>query len=221
MKTHSYSFSQAINFQIEIETATVKNYLPKGIDPLEIRPDTSLVSFTAFNFNDDTPIGSFNEIIFSIMVKTYFSDFGLPKAGFFPINVAATTNAAKDHAVSNYHLPHYNKIDITFENGSNGILLSCYENGNLFLRFKQKNNHLTYEKKKEYYQLFTMHDKDIFRSDIIVSGDSYEHQDSSGVFECHDSLFFKDFQISKIHNKPFYENYYKSGKETMSEIFKS
>lgn len=218
IRSIDYKFNCVINCLTEIETDNIKGLLPKNLYPFEVHPDLSLLSIIGFDFYD-TPVGKYQEIIIGILTQAYLTpEKNIPKATIFPINLATTSDASRQHAIDNYKLPHYLKnIDISFDTKGPKKILKCKEDNKIFLNIELVIENKG-EKAKEYHQSLIYSAEKIFLSKIYIDANICETQDEKGNIELTNHDFFKNININSINNTPYLERFASTGVETMFEL---
>ena len=84
MSLGSYNFHTGVSAFFEMATADARALLPQHLEPIEVRHQRSVLSVTAFLF-DDSVVGPYTEIMFSVIVPPTVAQWGQhAKAGFFP-----------------------------------------------------------------------------------------------------------------------------------------
>jgi hypothetical protein len=92
MSVGSYRFKSGVSAFFEMATADAREVLPDHLEPIEVTHQRSILSVTAFLF-DDSVVGPYTELMFSVIVPPMVAEWGQhAKAGFFPF-LAATSSA--------------------------------------------------------------------------------------------------------------------------------
>jgi len=117
-----YSFKNAINGFFEFPTENARRILPSHLEPVEPHHGTSVLAMTAFDF-DKSEVGPYGEVVMAIVVAPLVKPGArLPKAAMYPYRVATTTQAAREHAIERWHLPHWMEdVAIEWTNGGRGM----------------------------------------------------------------------------------------------------
>ena len=105
MSLGSYNFHTGVSAFFEMATADARALLPQHLEPIEVRHQRSVLSVTAFLF-DDSVVGPYTEIMFSVIVPPTVAQWGQhAKAGFFPFLAAISSEEARRIKSERFHFP--------------------------------------------------------------------------------------------------------------------
>jgi hypothetical protein len=126
MPLTKYKFSNAVNAFFEMPTETATALLPKHLQPLELRHDSSILAVTAFHFTESM-VGDYHEAVLAVIVPPMVKPGGVfPKSAYFPFLVGTSTKASREHAIERWHLPHYMAdihVDLVEKDGAVDVLV--------------------------------------------------------------------------------------------------
>jgi hypothetical protein len=125
-----YHYRDAIGGFFEFPTDNARALLPQDLQPIEPHHGSSVLSVMAFDFHD-SPVGSYGELILSILTAPRVEPGQpWPKSAFFPFRLATTTRESREHAIERWHLPHYMKdIDLRWDRGDGHVTIHATERG--------------------------------------------------------------------------------------------
>jgi hypothetical protein len=115
MSVGSYQFRTGVSAFFEMATADARSVLPEHLEPIEVRHQRSILSVTAFLF-DDSVVGPYTELMFSVIVPPMVAQWGQhAKAGFFPFLAATSSAEARRIKSERFHFPYHDEdIDAQF-----------------------------------------------------------------------------------------------------------
>ena len=115
MSVGSYRFHSGVSAFFEMATADARAVLPEHLEPIEVTHQRSVLSVTAFLF-DDSVVGPYTELMFSVIVPPMVAEWGQhAKAGFFPFLAATSSAEARRIKSERFHFPYHPEyIDAQF-----------------------------------------------------------------------------------------------------------
>ena len=91
----SYRFQTGVSAFFEMATSDARTLLPAHLEPIEVTHQRSVLSVTAFLF-DDSVVGPYTELMFSVIVPPMVAQWGQhAKAGFYPFLAATSSEEAR------------------------------------------------------------------------------------------------------------------------------
>lgn len=212
-----YGYRTCVGAYFEMPTADARKLLPKHLEPLEVIHTRSVLAITAFEFTDSM-VGAYNEIVLAVVVPPKVEPGrALPKAGFYPFMVGTSTQAAREHAIERWHLPHYMKdVDIEFTQGDGAMTVNVRDDGNPVLdlvvtQFEAK-------PQRNLYACFTTSETDRFKVNIFMEAPHSEHEEERGELTLHEHPMTEDLSIEDVNTYPFREEWYEEGLQTFEEL---
>ena len=212
-----YSFKNAINGFFEFPTENARRILPSHLEPVEPHHGTSVLAMTAFDF-DKSEVGPYGEVVMAIVVAPLVKPGArLPKAAMYPYRVATTTQAAREHAIERWHLPHWMEdVAIEWTNGGRGMAAKVSTEGEPVAEL-QITDH-SWAPVSQLFQAFMKDEQAAYLANMIFDGQQSEHEDEKGRLVLHDHPFHRELAISEVYEVPFREMWMKSGVQTFDPL---
>jgi hypothetical protein len=212
-----YSFKNAINGFFEFPTENARRILPSHLEPVEPHHGTSVLAMTAFDF-DKSEVGPYGEVVMAIVVAPLVKPGArLPKAAMYPYRVATTTQAAREHAIERWHLPHWMEdVAIEWTNGGRGMAAKVSTEGEPVAEL-QITDH-SWAPVSQLFQAFMKDEQAAYLANMIFDGQQSEHEDEKGRLLLHDHPFHRELAISEVYEVPFREMWMKSGVQTFDPL---
>ena len=212
-----YSFKNAINGFFEFPTENARRILPSHLEPVEPHHGTSVLAMTAFDF-DKSEVGPYGEVVMATVVAPLVKPGArLPKAAMYPYRVATTTQAAREHAIERWHLPHWMEdVAIEWTNGGRGMAAKVSTEGEPVAEL-QITDH-SWAPVSQLFQAFMKDEQAAYLANMIFDGQQSEHEDEKGRLVLHDHPFHRELAISEVYEVPFREMWMKSGVQTFDPL---
>jgi hypothetical protein len=212
-----YHYRDAIGGFFEFPTDNARALLPQDLQPIEPHHGSSVLSVMAFDFHD-SPVGSYGELILSILTSPRV-EHGQPwpRSAFFPFRLATTTRESREHAIERWHLPHYMKdIDLRWDRGDGHITIHATERGQPIVDMTI--TEFEWSRVEHRYQAF-MHDEDGFYSSTIVMGGQFsENEEEKGGIVIHTQAMTELLEDWELTTTPFRELWMKNGVQTFHPL---
>jgi hypothetical protein len=205
-----YGFSRAVSGSFEFPTDNARRVLPAHLEPVELHHGTSVLSVTVFDFNDSL-VGAYREVVISVMVAPLVRrGEKLPKAAFYPFQVATTTKASRDHAIERWHLPHWmDDVEIALDQDGSIMNARVAADGDVVLEMTISEH--SWERVVHLYQSFMKDGDEKFLAYITIDGTQSEHEEETGRLRLADHPFNKDLMIGEVSEIPFREQWVRDG----------
>jgi hypothetical protein len=217
MPLTKYKFSNAVNAFFEMPTETATALLPKHLQPLELRHDSSILAVTAFHFTESM-VGDYHEAVLAVIVPPMVKPGGVfPKSAYFPFLVGTSTKASREHAIERWHLPHYMAdihVDLVEKDGAVDVLV--HEKDRPIVDFR-----ITAHKWSivdQLYQCFMIDERKRYKVDMHLHGRFTEHEEESGTLNLHDHPMTEKLRGQAISTYPFREMWMKDGMQVFEEL---
>lgn len=213
-----YHISNGINSIFEIPTEAARQYLPPGLEPVEANHGVSLIGITLFDFSE-SPVGPYQELVVSLYTVPRLGVMEQhPHAAVYPIVVASSSRAARDHAIDLWRLPHFMEdIGIEFTPSADGRSMT----GKAFCHKGEPIVQLTVSQTGAWapmyqlYQSFQGNGSGSYMGIMDMQGQLSEHEEGTGTVQVFDHRFFRQHvDLSVIEPLPFREMWLKAGVES-------
>ncbi len=212
-----YHYRDAIGGFFEFPTENARALLPQDLQPIEPHHGSSVLSVMAFDFHD-SPVGSYGELILSILTAPRV-EVGQPwpKSAFFPFRLATTTRESREHAIERWHLPHYMKdIDLRWDRGDGHVTIHATERGQPIVDMTV--TEFEWSRVEHRYQAF-MHDEEgFYSSTIVMAGQFSENEEEKGGIVIHTQAMTELLEDWELTTTPFRELWMKNGVQTFHPL---
>ena len=217
MPIGSYRFHTGVSAFFEMATSHARAVLPEHLEPIEVRHQRSVLSVTAFLF-DDSVVGPYTELMFSVIVPPKVSPWGQhAKAGFFPFLAATSSEEARRIKAERFHWPYYDQcIDAQFIETDELLRVRIFGSGRPVLDMTvtperwEVNTHLL--------QGFMMNGEERLRTTLQISGDYSVHENEQGHMELFPHPMTADLLQQDVAPHPFREHLFKNGTEVFHKL---
>jgi hypothetical protein len=212
-----YYYRDAIGGFFEFPTENARALLPQDLQPIEPHHGSSVLSVMAFDFHD-SPVGSYGELILSILTAPRVEQRQpWPRSAFFPFRLATTTRESREHAIERWHLPHYMKdIDLRWDRGDGHITIHATERGQPIVDMTI--TEFEWSRVEHRYQAF-MHDEDgFYSSTIVMAGQFSENEEEKGGIVIHTQAMTELLEDWELTTTPFRELWMKNGVQTFHPL---
>jgi hypothetical protein len=212
-----YHYRDAIGGFFEFPTDNARALLPQDLQPIEPHHGSSVLSVMAFDFHD-SPVGSYGELILSILTAPRVeSGQPWPRSAFFPFRLATTTRESREHAIERWHLPHYMKdIDLRWDRGDGHVTIHATERGQPIVDMTV--TEFEWSRVEHRYQAF-MHDEEgFYSSTIVMAGQFSENEEEKGGIVIHTQAMTELLEDWELTTTPFRELWMKNGVQTFHPL---
>jgi hypothetical protein len=212
-----YHYRDAIGGFFEFPTDNARALLPQDLQPIEPHHGSSVLSVMAFDFHD-SPVGSYGELILSILTSPRVGHGQpWPRSAFFPFRLATTTRESREHAIERWHLPHYMKdIDLRWDRGDGHITIHATERGQPIVDMTI--TEFEWSRVEHRYQAF-MHDEEgFYSSTIVMAGKFSENEEEKGGIVIHTQAMTELLEDWELTTTPFRELWMKNGVQTFHPL---
>jgi len=212
-----YHYRDAIGGFFEFPTENARALLPQDLQPIVPHHGSSVLSDMAFDFHD-SPVGSYGELILSILTAPRVEPGQpWPKSAFFPFRLATTTRESREHAIERWHLPHYMKdIDLRWDRGDGHVTIHATERGQPIVDMTV--TEFEWSRVEHRYQAF-MHDEEgFYSSTIVMAGQFSENEEEKGGIVIHTQAMTELLEDWELTTTPFRELWMKNGVQTFHPL---
>jgi len=213
----SYRFHTGVSAFFEMATVDARAVLPGHLEPIEIRHQLSILSVTAFLF-DDSVVGPYTEVMFSVIVPPLVAQWGQhAKAAFYPFLVATSSEEARRIKSERFHFPyHEQNIDAQFIETENRLRVRVFGSGDPILDLSVTPG--SWETTTHLLQAFMMNGKQRLRTTLQISGDYTVHENESGEMTLFPHPITSDLLCQDVSPYPFREHWFKNGTEVFHKL---
>lgn len=217
MPLTKYKFANAVNAFFEMPTEAALELLPKHLQPLELRHDSSIFALTLFDFTESM-VGAYGEVVLAVIVSPIVKPGGVfPKSAFYPFLVGTSTPAAREHAIERWHLPHHMAdVGVDFAETDGSIDVRVHESDRPILECTISAHKWSIV--DQLYQCFMIDGEQRFKADIHMQGRFTEHEEESGTLKLYDHPMVEALNGHAIATYPFREMWMKDGLQTFEEL---
>ncbi len=214
--TTSY-FTTGISALFEMATSDAARILPSHLQPIEVRPQRSILNVTAFHFRD-SPVGPHAELVLSVVVpplaargETY------PKAGFFPFLSATTSAVSRRDREQRLRIPTYpHDIDVRFVERSDKLQVKVASLGDPVLDVTVT-QHEWYST-THMIQSFMMDGERRLKADVQITGRYTMHEQEAGNIALFRHPITSALTLDEVSPYPFREHWLKEGYEVFHPV---
>lgn len=213
----SYRFQTGVSAFFEMATSDARAILPEHLEPMEVRHQRSILSVTAFLF-DDSVVGPYTELMFSVIVPPTIAQWGQhAKAGFYPFLAATSSDAARRIKSERFHFPyHEQSIDAQFIETDDLVRIRVFGAGDPILDLSVTPG--AWETTTHLLQGFMMHGEERFRTTLQISGDYSMHENEGGQMTLFPHAITADLLSHEVSPYPFREHWFKNGTEVFHKL---
>ena len=217
MSVGSYRFNTGVSAFFEMATSDARALLPEHLEPIEVRHQRSILSVTAFVF-DDSVVGPYTELMFSVIVPPTVAAWGEhAKAGFFPFLAATSSREARRIKSERFHFPyHPQNVDAQFIETDDRLRVRVFGAGAPVIDLSITPG--SWETTTHLLQGFMMNGSQRLRTTLQISGDYTVHENESGRMTLFPHAMTKDLLRHEVSPEPFREHWFKNGTEVFHKV---
>jgi hypothetical protein len=163
-------------------------------------------------------VGAYDEVVLSVVTPPRVEPGKpLPQAGFFPFILATSTEAAREHAIERWHLPHYVKdLDFSFKVEGGEMQVAVVDDGAPVLDLRVSEH--SFKPVAYPYHCFMVKGDERLKVNILMSAEHSQHEEETGELVLHPHPLIKALTLDEVSSYPFREEWYKSGTQTFGEV---
>jgi hypothetical protein len=211
-------FSTGVSAFFEMATSDAERILPPHLQPIEVRPQRSILNVTAFHFRE-SEVGPYAELTFSVVVPPVTGSWiRHPKAGFYPFVAATTSEESRRHRSSGrYRIPHYQKdIEAHFIERAGELRVRARAEDLPIVDFTVT-QHL-WRSTTHLLHGFMMDGTQRFKADIQISGRYTVHELERGRMVLYQHPMTQALTLEEVSPYPFREHWLKEGTEVFHPL---
>lgn len=217
MSVGSYRFKSGVSAFFEMATADAREVLPDHLEPIEVTHQRSILSVTAFLF-DDSVVGPYTELMFSVIVPPMVAEWGQhAKAGFFPFLAATSSAEARRIKSERFHFPyHPDDIDAQFIETNEKLRVRVFGGGDPIMDLSVTQGE--WETTTHLLQGFMMNGDQRLRTTLQISGDYTVHENELGEMKLFPHAMTAEHFLCEVSGSTFREHWFKNGTEVFHEL---
>jgi hypothetical protein len=217
MPLNRYAFAHAISGFFEFPTDNAHALLPRQLEPIELHHGSSVLSITVFDFVESL-VGPYRELVMAVAVMPLVkTGERMPKSALYPWVVGTSTPAARNHAITTWHLPHWMEdLDVQIAAGEGRIEARVSAAGAPVADLSVAEH--SWEPVKHLYQSFMMDGDQLYVADIRMDGTQSEHEDEAGRLELYEHPFHGALSRADVSDVPFREVWMRDGVQVIENL---
>ena len=212
MSVGRYDFRTGVSAFFEMATPDAQAVLPAYLQPIEVRHQRSVLSVTAFLF-DQSEVGPYTELMFSVIVPPMVAEWGQhAKAGFYPFLAATSSERARRQRAELYHFRYLEKdIDAQFIETDDRVRVRAWSVGEPVVDFSVTQG--AWESTSHLLQGFTSMGSQRYRTTVQISGEYTMHENERGSMTLFPHPMIAPLLGREVAVCPFREHWLKNGTE--------
>jgi hypothetical protein len=213
----SYSFRTGVSAFFGMATSDARAVLPEHLEPIEVTHQRSILSVTAFLF-DDSVVGPYTELMFSVIVPPMVAEWGQhAKAGFYPFLAATSSDEARRIKADRFHFPYHDQsIDAQFIETDDRVRIRIFGGNDPILDLSVTPG--AWETTTHLLQGFMMNGEERLRTTLQISSDYTVHENESGDMRLFPHQITSDLLRNEVAPHPFREHWFKNGTEVFHKL---
>ena len=217
MSIGSYRFHTGVSAFFEMATADARAVLPDHLEPIEVRHQRSILSVTAFLF-DDSVVGPYTELMFSVIVPPTVAAWGKhAKAGFFPFLAATSSQEARRIKSERFHFPYHDEdIDAQFIETRERMRVRVFGAGEPIVDVSVTQG--AWETTTHLLQGYMMNGTQRLRTTLQISGEYTVHENEQGEMTLFPHAMTAGHFPGEVAEYPFREHWFKNGTEIFHKL---
>ncbi|HSG46302.1 MAG TPA: hypothetical protein VLA43_00680 [Longimicrobiales bacterium] len=210
-------FTSGVSSLFEMSTLDAQRILPPHLQPVEVRPQRSILNVSAFLFRD-SQVGPYAELVFSVVVPPVVAGWSHhPKAGFFPFMAATSSPESRILLLDELRFPtHPDPIEARFleRTDHTRVQIWCLGDPVVDMTVTLHKWHDT----THYFHSFMMDGEQRLKADVQISGRYSMHEQEQGSLSLHPHAITRDLTLGEVSASPFREHWLKEGFELFSPL---
>ncbi|MDH5589414.1 MAG: hypothetical protein OEZ65_04910 [Gemmatimonadota bacterium] len=217
MPVGSYAFRTGVSAFFEMATEDAVAALPRHLQPIEVRHQRSVLSVTAFLF-DESEVGPYTELMLSVVVPPMVGSWlHHAKAGFYPFLAATSSEEARRRREERFHFPYLDEdIDAQFIETGDRLTVRAWVGGDPLLDLSV--TQYSWESTTHVLQGFMMNGEERLRTTLQISGEYTMHENERGSINLYPHPLIKDVFRNEMPSSPFREHWFKNGREVFHSL---
>lgn len=212
-----HAFRTGVSAFFEMATADAQAVLPDYLQPIEVRHQRSVLSVTAFLF-EESEVGPYTELMFSVVVPPMVADWGRhAKAGFCPFFAATSSAEARRMRSERLHFPYLDEdIDAQFIETGGRLRVRAWGQGEPIVDFSVTQGE--WESTSHLLQGFGICGDQRYRGTVKISGQYTVHENERGSMTLFQHPMTASLVGREVSGYPFREHWLKNGTEAFNNF---
>ena len=217
MPVGSYRFHTGVGAFFWMATSDARAILPEHLHPFETPHQRSILSVTAFLF-DDSVVGPYTELMFSVIVPPMAAKWGEhAKGGFFPFLAATSSEEARRIKAERFHFPyHEDDIDAQFIETDDRLRVRVFGDEKPILDMSVTPGE--WENTSHLLQGFMMNGDERLMTHLQISSDYTVHEREEGRMRLFPHEITEKYLLEDVSEYPFREHWFKNGTEVFHKL---
>lgn len=217
MSVGSYRFQTGVSAFFWMPTSDAVTVLPDYLQPFETPHQRSILSVTAFLF-DDSVVGPYTELMFSVVVPPMAAKWGEhAKGGFFPFLAATSSREARRIKRERFHFPYHEEdIDAQFIETDDRMRVRVFGAGEPILDMTVTPGE--WENTTHLLQGFMVNGEERLRTTLQISSDYTVHEREEGSMILFPHEITSQHFLNELPEDPFREHWFKNGTEVFHKL---
>jgi hypothetical protein len=210
-------FSTGVSALFEMATSDAERILPGHLQPIEVRPQRSILNVTAFHFRE-SEFGPFAELIFSVVVPPVVKSWvRYPKAGFYPFLAATSSAESRRRRLERLRIPVYpHDIDAQFIERADQVRVRIRAES-LPIVDVTVTQHV-WRSTTHLLQSYMMDGEQRLKADVQISGRYTMHEQERGQVVLYPHPMTAALTLDEVSPYPFREHWLKEGFELFHPV---
>jgi hypothetical protein len=214
MPDDRYYFHTAVSAFFEMPTADAERILPGHLQPIEVRPQRSILNVTIFHFRE-SEVGPYAELTFSVVVPPMADSWGRhPKGAFFPFMVGTSSKKSRSRRREVLRVPHYSQnIDVQFIESSDQIDVRVQGGDERVVDLAVTQHR--WKSTTHLLHTFMVDGSQRLKADLQITGRYSVHEQERGRMTLHPHPMTRLLTLDEVSPYPFREHWLKEGFEVI------
>lgn len=198
-------------------TANARRILPPHLQPIELRPQRSILSVSTFHFSESA-VGPYAQLVISIVVPPVIESWRqCPKAGFYPFLAAASSDEARRYLGAVRRIPTWaHTISAQFIERADRIRVRITAQGQPVVDVTVTEH--VWQPSSHLLQTHMTQGERRFRADLHIAGRYTMHEHEEGMMTLSAHPMTAAIERDELSPTPFREHWLKQGTERFEPI---
>jgi hypothetical protein len=217
MPVGRYDFRTGVSAFFEMATSDAIGVLPEYLQPIEVRHQRSVLSVTAFLF-EESDVGPYTELMFAVIVPPMVAEWGhCAKAGFYPFWAATSSEEARRRRSERYHFPYVDRdIDTQFIETPERLRVRAWGNEKPIVDFSVTQGE--WGSTSHLLQGFAGCGGARYRTTVQITGEYTVHENERGTMILYPHELAPALLGREVSPYPFREHWLKNGTEVFYSL---